>query len=394
MRAAGIICEYNPIHNGHVRQIEYARTNGADVIVCVMSGSFTQRGEFAIADKYTRAKAAIKAGADVVFELPFPFSSMSAEFFARAGVYILSRLGVDTICFGHECDDIDILYKAATVLSNREFIEKLEIGNTKGFFDTLSANLGYTLCSNDILGAYYIAAKNTICPEMNILPIHRDGAAYTESTLSAGVLPSANAIRNSTNGSFKNIPDGNIPQSAMEVLISAENDGIAPVYSENASREILSFFRLLSSFDIKKRAISISGGDGVLDDGCGIVERLISAAYETDSYGAMLEKSYNSKFTNARINRLSLFSVLGVSNAMKNEYPEYTTLLASSKCGREFLSSIRKSAQIPIVTKPADAPKDSKQYKISSLADTLYCSAIGKNVSPSYFKYLSPYIEN
>ena len=151
MKATGIICEYNPIHSGHIRQIEYAKSQGADVIVCVMSGNFTQRGEFAIADKYTRAKAAIKAGADVVFELPFPFSSMSAEFFARAGVYILSKLGVDTICFGHECDSIETLKKTADILANPDFIEKLnqknEQGNAKGFFSTLSeyAKIDYTL---------------------------------------------------------------------------------------------------------------------------------------------------------------------------------------------------------------------------------------------------------
>ena len=402
MRATGIICEYNPIHNGHIRQIEYAKKSGAEVIVCVMSGNYTQRGELAIADKYTRAKAAIKAGADVVFELPFPFSSMSAEFFARAGVYILSRLSVDTICFGHECEDIELLYRAAEIITDKAFVDNLNSrcgqGNAKGFFDALKTALGteYTLGSNDILGAYYLAATKELCPEMNVLPIRRNGASYNENSLLDGILPSANAIRNEIfkSNSYTGIPRENIPNSALDVFTSAEADGLTPVNASKVSNEILSLFRLLTPEDIKRRAISISGGSTVLDDGNGIVERLVSASVDARSYDEMLNLSYNSKFTNSRIKRVALFSLFGASDEMKYVHPEYTTLLASSRTGREFLSAIRKSARIPIVTKPADAPRESKQYRISSLADILYASAIPSTTAPSYFKYLSPYIEN
>lgn len=402
MKTTGIICEYNPIHNGHLRQIEYAKEHGADVIVCVMSGNFTQRGEFAIADKYTRAKAAIKAGADVIFELPFPFSSMSAEFFARAGVYVLSCLDVDTVCFGHECDDVQLLKDAAEIIAKPNFVEKLDQksnkGNAKSFFDAFgeALGMGYTLGSNDILGTYYIAAINKIAPQMSILPIRREGAAYNEEKLTEGILPSANAIRRviGTCGSFKDIPDGNIPVTALNVLDSAQGDGLAPVVASSVSNEILSFFRLLSPEDIKSRAISICGGTSILDGGNGIVERLSSAAREVRTLDEMLALSYNTKFTNSRMNRVALFSLFGVSDAMKNAYPEYTTLLASSSRGREFLSSIRKTTSIPIITKPADAPRNSVQFRLSSLADTLYASAMPQKECPSYFQYLSPYIEN
>ncbi len=402
MRVTGIICEYNPIHNGHIRQIEYAKASGADAVVCVMSGNFTQRGELAIADKYTRARAAITAGADVALELPFPFSSMSAEFFARAGVYILANLGVDTICFGHECEDINILYRAADIITSEDFIDTLyrknALGNAKSFFDALRniSEIDYTLGSNDILGAYYIAAIKKLCPEMSILPLRREGAAYNEEKLTDGILPSANAIRNviAEGGSFANLPEGNIPNDVLGIYIEAERNGFAPVFPSTISREILSFLRLLSPEDIGRRAIALSGGQGVLDDGCGIVERIVSAARDTNSLDEMLCAAYNSRFTNSRMNRVLLFSLLGVSDAMKNEYPEYTTLLASSRRGREFLSSVRKSATIQLVTKPADAPRDSKQFKLSSLADILYASAIPAKVSPNYFTYLSPYIEN
>lgn len=402
MKAVGIICEYNPIHNGHVRQIEYARTMGADTVVCVMSGNFTQRGEFTIADKYTRAKSAIAAGADVVFELPFPFSSMSAEFFARAGVYVLSKLGVETLCFGHECDDINILKTAADVITDESFTDMLDQrgaqGNAKSFFDAFKEVTGteYTLGSNDILGAYYIAAINKIAPEMNILPIKREGSAYNDQDIKEGTLPSANAIRNTVypTRSFKNIPTGVIPENALSTLIDAEENGLAPVLPSAVSDEILSFFRLLSVDGIKSRAISLSGGDAVLDDGNGIVERLVFCANNTSSFDEMLIQSYNSRFTNSRMRRVCLFTLFGVSNALKSADPEYTTLLAASIRGREFLSCVRKTASIKIVTKPADAPKDSVQYKLSSLADTVYASAIPKKALPAYFQYLSPFVEH
>ena len=113
MKTVGIVCEYNPFHNGHAHQIELLRQNGFELVVCAMSGNFTQRGELAIADKYTRAESAVRCGADIVVELPFPFSSFSAEGFSRAGVHILSSLGVDTLSFGSESADLTLLSRAA-----------------------------------------------------------------------------------------------------------------------------------------------------------------------------------------------------------------------------------------------------------------------------------------
>ncbi len=401
MNTVGIICEYNPIHTGHTRQIEYAKANGADAVVCIMSGNFTQRGELAIADKYTRAHSAIASGADVVLELPFPYSSMSAEFFAAAGVSILSRIGVDTLCFGHECDDIEILKNTAKVLSSEEFKEALNTkgksGTAKGFFETLAAVSGidYSLGSNDILGAYYIAAINKLCPKMKILPIQRKGAAYRENELLPDTFPSATALRCAIcrDGTFGDSLSGYIPENAVSVFAEAEKNSIAPVHIGNISNEILSFLRLMSPDEIKNRAVAISGGESILDDGQGIVRRLCSCAVTAENIDEMLRLAYNSKFTDSRIRRVLLFSLLGVSDGVKSYFPEYTTLLAASRIGREFLSSARKSAQIPIITKPADTPRDSIQYRLSLTADALYAQAMPKKEAAGYFAYLSPYIE-
>ena len=142
MKAVGIVCEYNPFHKGHEHQIRLLREKGAETVICAMSGNYTQRGELAVADKYTRAESALRCGADLVVELPFPYSSLSAEGFCRAGVHILSSLGCDTLCFGSECADETLLAKAAEVVSREDFVTayaevQKSAGSAKAYFDTV-----------------------------------------------------------------------------------------------------------------------------------------------------------------------------------------------------------------------------------------------------------------
>ena len=166
MRTAGIICEYNPFHTGHKRQIDILHGMGYDCVVCVMSGNYTQRGELALFDKYTRAKSAVLGGADFVLELPFPYSSFSAEGFASSGVFILASLGVEAICFGSECGDISLLEIAADALLRGAFSDiyskpvKCGRGSAAAYFDAIAEITGrdISLLSNDILGLSNVAA--------------------------------------------------------------------------------------------------------------------------------------------------------------------------------------------------------------------------------------------
>ena len=107
IKTVGIICEYNPFHNGHKYHIEQAKKiTGADAAVCIMSGNFVQRGEAAVCDKFSRSKAAVLGGADLVLELPVVYSLSCAEKFASGAVEILDKIGVDYLCFGAECGNI------------------------------------------------------------------------------------------------------------------------------------------------------------------------------------------------------------------------------------------------------------------------------------------------
>jgi hypothetical protein len=180
----------------------------------------------------------------------------------------------------------------------------------------------------------------------------------------------------------------------LDVLAKAQDIGLCPVIQQNVEKEILSFFKLMSPRDIASRAIGIShGGTSVAEDGDGLVERLCRSAKNSHSLEDFLSSAYNSRHTDARVNRVMLFSLLGVSDTTSKSLPSYTTLLSANAKGRELLTSIRKSAAIPIIAKPADAP-DSAQKDISALADSFYTLAMPKVVDFDYFIKQRPYIAN
>ena len=118
---AGIVCEYNPFHKGHLYQLEKTKQAGAEAVICVMSGNFVQRGECAFLDKRTRAETAVCLGADVVIDLPVPWAVSSAENFARGSISLLYNFGVDTVSFGSEFDGKEKLEMEGAAISLREY---------------------------------------------------------------------------------------------------------------------------------------------------------------------------------------------------------------------------------------------------------------------------------
>ncbi len=210
MRTAGIVCEYNPFHNGHLDHLERVlKLPGSDYVVCVMSSDFLQRGEPAILPKEYRAEAAIKNGADIVIELPVVFSCSSAEFYASAGISLMARLGiVDSVVFGSENPDITMMTRLAEILADEppEFSallkEKLSAGVSFARarqqalveFSGISEAEKIIEGSNNILGIEYIKAiiKNGYPIKPNAIP--RVAEAYKQ-TYIEGIFPSATAIR-------------------------------------------------------------------------------------------------------------------------------------------------------------------------------------------------------
>ena len=375
---------------------------GYDCIVCVMSGNFTERGELAITDKYTRARSAILSGADLVLELPFPYCSTSAEGFAASGIHILGSLGIGAISFGSECANKELLMRAADVIISDEFIELYtekqrgsQKGSARAYFEALEELVGNTspLLSNDILAISYIAAIKRAGYDMDIVPIKREGLAYNDTILEENTLPSASAIREAArSGDLAGVMHSFAPEGSIKCISEAIRSELCPVLASNIEREILSFFKLMTPSEIKARAVSRSGGGiSVMEDGCGICERLCASARDSRSLDELLSKAYNAKYTDARINRVLLFALSGASDALSHSLPEYTTLLAASKQGRALLSMLRKGKPFNVITKPADAPVG-VQNTLGRAADELYVKAMPRGLASDYFIKQTPFM--
>ena len=166
MIVTGIVVEYNPFHNGHIKHIKLAREKTqCDILVAVMSGNFVQRGEPAIFDKWSRTKAALEHEVDIIFELPFPYVNQNASVFAKAAVDILSLAKCDYIVFGSEVNDLDTLHEFANVSINVDHLkEKMSDGSS---YPKAYSLLSREFYPNDILGIAYLKALK----ETNIKPV-------------------------------------------------------------------------------------------------------------------------------------------------------------------------------------------------------------------------------
>lgn len=162
IKICGIIAEYNPLHKGHMYQIEKAKElTGADFIVCIMSGNFVQRGENAVFDKFSRAKAAIEAGADAVVELPAIYALQSAEYFAFGGVQIADSIGCTHLCFGSECGELEALYEKTT---NENFKNIIKTGVSYGKALSIFEDE-----PNNLLGKEYLKSLDIL--DSKIIPV-------------------------------------------------------------------------------------------------------------------------------------------------------------------------------------------------------------------------------
>lgn len=395
--AAGVICEFNPFHNGHVRLLRAVRGALGDgvCIVCVMSGRFVQRGEPAAADPYLRARAALCGGADLVLELPFPWSAASAEHFADAGVSVLSGLGVETLAFGTESGDLTLLRAAAEVLAQPDFPARsaARVRQGDGAAVALSGLLREALSditpalpddfpsSNDRLAMQYLRAMHAAGDAMTPLAVRREGQAFRDETLHDPSAPSASAIRLLMREASAD-PDclcamltGTMPDGALQVWLDAIRAGQAPTDGSALLPFLHAFFRLADPDELT----GFSGLSG------GLSHRLVRAALDAPTPAVFLSSLHSRLYTDARLRRAMLNAVLGVTDTDLRAVPVYTTLLAANRRGCAFLKDLRSaqregSSYIPVVTKPADAPA-CRQTVLAHRADALFTLCLPRPVA-------------
>ena len=354
----GIVSEFNPFHNGHKYLFDRARELFADRIVCVMSGNAVQRGEFAVADKYSRAKAAIECGADLVLELPYPWCAASAEYFGRAAVYGLKDLCGELI-FGSETGDAELLCRAAETCESEffkaEYARRLSEGEgAASAYAELLGEYGYSdLRSNDLLALSYIRACISLDAPLGINTVKRIGAVINEENIIEGNVQSATAIRAiAGRGELDKIVEF-VPNATFRMLseLSAAGKLTDTAYIDRA---VIAYIRGRSGEELESFA----------ECGGGLGYRVKGAADESIDMEGLLSLARTKRYTDAKIRRAILFALTGVKNSDLSAMPEYMLLLAANEKGRAMLSENRKNGGIRIITKPSDAPRDSRQYKL------------------------------
>ena len=375
-RSSAVICEFNPLHNGHAHLLGRMRDAvGQDgCVVCIMSGRFVQRGTPAISDPYARARMAVEAGADLVLELPFPYSAGSAEHFATAGVRIASALGMDSLTFGSECADLDLLACAAEIVDAPDFAESYAtlcregIGTTLAYARALeqaARDRGISLPegfpnSNDLLGIAYLRANRALTDPMEIWTVRRVGDGYREAVQHDAHYPSATALRHLMEVAegdpiaLAAVLDGTMPPAVLELLMKETENRRAPVWGKALLPFYHARFRLGSPDEFENFA-ELSGGLA------GHLCRQARRASDGESFFSLCRTK---QFTDARLRRAMLFAAMGVTEADRRESPCYATLLAATRVGCRYLKAWQKQVTkatdtvVPftVVTKPADAP--------------------------------------
>ncbi|HBC97728.1 MAG TPA: nucleotidyltransferase [Clostridium sp.] len=406
MNITGIIAEYNPLHNGHRYHIEKSKSiTGCDGIIAVISGNFVQRGIPSIIDKWAKTRLALLNGIDLVIELPVLYSLSSAEFFAFGAVSLLENLGiVKNLCFGSECDDIQLLKSIGKILSSEpeEFRYTLKKNLSSGisfpqarsnalieFFHSRN-NLESGKCSlekilsspNNILAIEY--CKSLARLKSNITPvcIKRIGSSYNSLNIEDN-FSSSSSIRNfiREKGNFDDLRN-NLPCSVFSTLKRMNCSGYDFTF-EDFMVPYLKYKYFFNGESLKK----------LPDVSEGIENRIFNAIKNNHSYKGIIESSKTKRYTYSRISRILCQFFLGfdhfdTDSLRKNTCP-YIRVLGFNSSGKKILRAIKENSHLPIYTK---MPQRAGQIlKMDTLATNAY-SLLNKNIPFNYDYIKSPII--
>ncbi len=400
MKTVGIIAEYNPFHKGHAYHIQKAKEAvGADFVIVTMSGNFVQRGAPAIIDKYTRTKMALDGGADLVLELPVPFATAAAPIFAEAGISLFHHLGcVDALCFGSESGDVNSLIAAAHILMEEPHEYKmllqrfLKEGNNypksaqmavQSLWNKIGNELNTELSAspNDTLAIEYIKALFKYNSVITPIAITRHGSGYHETSLSSD-FASASAIRNQIEQHLK------MPTETKLNSSSQLNSSIHSTHSNHSSAiSAIESFLPETSFSLMKdffghtfpvteddfslplamilNAEQMTNGMSILQAAdmtpelSDRIHRLLSSD-KLFTFSELAEALKTKNITRARINRALLHCLLAINKEDIEEFRadtfcSYARILGFKKEASPLLKAIKSNADIPVITKLADA---------------------------------------
>jgi len=332
MKICGLITEYNPFHKGHKIHIDTARNlSGADYLICIMSGSFVQRGEIAVFDKYDRAKKAVLSGVDLVIELPTVFATANAGTFAYGAVRILDSLNVvESICFGSRLKNTDILYEISQIIKDEDCIYKSKLK------EGLKTGISYPK-----------ARENAVIHSFNYKKMEFDKSILSDANTNLGIeYITALKILNSkiTPYTYERKEGFN----ASDIRKNLISDNKSETLKNNDLSEILQY-RLLCDFD------------NIYDINEFLYNRIknnLNSFCKIESFVDILKTK---SITRSHIKRALLHILLNIKDDDMKDFinlkPDYIKVLCSNKKGKEILSKISKNSDINIIAKLSAAKK-------------------------------------
>jgi predicted nucleotidyltransferase len=358
LQTVGIICEYNPFHLGHKKQLDRIRAEfGTDTaIVCIMSGNFVQRGHPAVFDKMCRAEAALACGVDLVLELPVTAALSSAEGFAAGGVAIASKV-CDTLCFGAETADSALLMKTAQILLSDAFRDALRIHLDEGLsfpaarqaaLADLGADDAVISTPNNILAVEYCKAILAQDSRLHIFPIQRDGSYHD--TQADTENPSATSIR-------KLIDAGEtwhrfVPEAMFEAARGQQIHTLE--YGEKA---ILARLRTMTEAEFEALPYGSEG----------LWRKLMHACRRETNLEAIIAATKSKRYTRTRLDRMILCAYLGITASdLQTEVP-YVRVLGFTGKGRSILARQRKTEYLRNIGEDTRHPHQALEYRCTAL---------------------------
>lgn len=351
MDICAIICEFNPFHNGH-RYIlsEAKRISGCDAVLCIMSGSFTQRGEPAVLNKFERARHAVENGADVVIELPTPFAISSAEIFARGAISVLSKIpAVKVLAFGAEFATESEFINAANILTqeNALFKETLKnhLDNGESYiksycaaYEICGGKKGFLSTPNNVLGVEYAKAICACDCDIKLLPINRIGCGYNDVNLCED-FSSASAIRNNLDApSVLNYVPDNVKNSLKNCLRNLDT------------------FKAACLLELIRTPLKVVAN--VVGCTEGLENRIKKNA--TYDYDELISKTCGKRYSQARIKRILCANLLAVYKVDVEKYLTndlFIKPLAINNTNKDDILSELSLSKLPIVIKQLDEKK-------------------------------------
>ena len=358
MKITGIICEYNPLHRGHKKQINTVRAiRGEDSgVVCLMSGNYVQRGAPALIEKAHRAKAAVLCGADLVLELPVTYALSSAEGFAAGGVRLLSGF-CDALCFGAENADKGLLLSTASALLQEDFPDALRLQLDCGLsfpaareaaLASMGADTALLKSPNNILAVEYCKAILSQKSPMEPMPIFRGGSYHD--TAPEADNPSATAVRQLllNGGHWQSF----IPEEAVTPFTKVTLHSLAA-----GERAVLA--KLRSMTDPEFEALPY-GAEGLW-------RKFMHAVRKEATLEAILTSVKSKRYTRSRLDRMLMCAFLGITQQDLQTPAPYARVLAFNDRGRQILKTARATGNYPNIGQRLDNPYQALEDRCGSL---------------------------